>query len=135
MKKNYTLTLEFEAELDERVSTELKKKYKNFKELLDVLLKNEQAVTDIYRNLVISDLCYDSHIFKVAVNMMVIKIKDEFGILKKVINGLPGVEKDSFLKILEGKNDKADEFFEDIFIHFGDLKVIDVKFVKKVGAN
>ena len=135
MKKYYTLTLEFEAELDERVSKVLKKKYKNFKELLNAILKNEQAVTDIYRNLVISDLCYDSHIFKVAMNMMVLKIKDEFGILKRVINGLPGAEKDSFLKILESKNDKADEFFEDIFDRFGDLKVIDAKFVKKKGAK
>ena len=131
MKKYYTLTLEFEADLDERVSTELKKNYKNFKELLDALLKNEQAVTDIYRNLVISDLCYDSHIFKISVNMMVSKIKDEFGILKGAINKLPGAEKDSFLKILEGKNDKADRFFEDIFERFGDLKVIEAKFVKK----
>lgn len=135
MKRNYTFILEFEAEVDERVSKELKKKYGNFKGLLDALLRNEQAVADIYRNLILSEFCHESHIFEVTRDMMASKIKDEFGILKRVINELPGNRRDFFLKIVEGKNDKTDEFFEDIFDRFGDLKVLDAKFVIKGGAK
>jgi len=48
MIKKYSVILEFEAEIAEKVSLEQQEKFENFKEFLEELLKNKQAINDIY---------------------------------------------------------------------------------------
>ena len=123
MIKKYSVTLEFEAEIVEKVSLEQQEKFENFKEFLEEFLKNKQAINDIYKNLLIYDLSQNNNPFVINMKNFNSEVKDDYTIIKGVVESLKGKPKEKFLGLLERKDEKTNKFLDEVFDLLGELKL------------
>jgi|GEM_PF-6589788 len=123
MIKKYSVTLEFEAHVTENVPVELQDKFEHFEEFLKELLKNKQAINDIYKNLLICDFLQGNNLFEINIKNLNSEVKDECKIIKRVAESLKGSPKKTFLKLLELNNKRTNMFFEEVFDLLGELKL------------
>lgn len=134
MKKNFVLTLEFEAEIKEKIPIKKKMQYKYFDKFLKEFLKSDKSILELYRNLLMSDLRDGFHIYEVDRNLKIFKDMDEISLIEPSFKSLPGKIKEHFQKIFTGDEKKANSFFEDFLDHFGDLRVKNGYFKEKNGG-
>ena len=130
MKKRYTLTLEFETEINEEISEEKENRFKHFEKLFALFLKNDCSILEIYRALLSSDLKNGNHLGIIEEGLHFFHGKDEDEIIKSVIQLLPAGDRSEFLKILKSKNEKTEDFFEDFLEQFGDLEIKKINFLE-----
>jgi hypothetical protein len=123
MIKKYSVTLEFEAEIAENVSLEQQEKFENFKEFLEEFLKNKQAINDIYKNLLIYDLSQNNNPFVINIKNFNSEVKDDYTIIKGVVESLKGKPKEKLLGLLERKDEKTNKFLDEVFDLLGELKL------------
>ena len=123
MKKKYSVTLEFSAEVENDVSIEQQRKFPYFDLCLAELLKNNRVISDIYKNLLVCDLAQETNPFKINIKDFRNEVKDEAKMLAGVIKSLKGNPKRKLLELLEGDDKIANMFFEEIFDLFGELQL------------
>jgi len=123
VKKKYSVILEFEAEIAGKVSPGQQKEFEYFEEFLKELLKNKQAINDIYKNLFICDFLQGNNLFTINIKNLNSEVKDEDKIIKRVAESLKGSPKKTFLKLLELNNKRTNMFIEEVFDLLGELKL------------
>lgn len=133
MKKKYVLILEFEAGISRKVLKGFGKNKMDmfFAALFKEVLKNDNVVRDLYSLMLMSELADDTHIFEMETDIHDPGIKDEFAILKPVLQCLPDDAAAYFLNIFETDDDSREEFFERFFSQFGKLKIVESNFMEK----
>jgi hypothetical protein len=132
MKKNYILTLEFEAVINETIPIEEKEKMEFFTELLKELLKNDRAVYDIYRLWLMSDLRDGDHMFRMEWDIANLKDSILTDYIKPVLQNLPEKIKEHFDNILAMDADSINRYFDLLFVQFGPLIITKGDFIEKI---
>jgi len=81
--------------------------------------------------LLIYDLSQKNNLFGINIKNFNSEVKDEYKIIKGVIESLKGNPKEKFLGLLEPKDKKTNKFLDEVFDLFGELKLNSFIFSEK----
>ena len=128
MKKKYILILEFKTEISEHLQNEDKEKAKKLGGLLKELLRNDQAILDIYKLWLFADFIDGNQVFEMEKNLL--KKTTEIELIRPVLDCLPEAKRKHFAKVLEMDRESINRYFASVFAQFGQLKVTKANFIE-----
>lgn len=131
MKKEFSLILEFKAEIGEHIKTDAgdKEKTKHLNVLLKEVLKNDHAIFDIYKLSLMAYLIDGSHVFEMDTGSVI--DTDKIELLEPVLEVLSGKTGTHFKEVLKMDYDSRLGYFEPLFDQLGTLKVTKTNFIEK----
>lgn len=128
MKKAFTFTMTFEAEIQETFDSREKSRPKRLQELLSQFLADERAVLDLYKIWLLGDLRLDEHHDTVAAG---IDARHEDDILADVLARCSAAARDYYMDGLNQKDDRKLSELEDLFGQFGLLELTGASFEER----